>query len=123
MVDFDPHSDTPVEVLHVLLLGFVKYLWRDAVSRQNVEGKDILKTRLTSLDVQGLGLSRLRGHTMVQYAGSLTGGDFRAIVQVAPAVLYDLVPAGLLDVWNALGRMAALVYQPSIDDIDEYCVR
>lgn len=121
--DFDPHSDTPVEALHVLLLGFAKYLWRDAVSRQTSERKELLKSRLTSLDVRGLGLPSLRGHTLVQYARSLTGGDFRTIVQVAPLVLYDLVPAGLLDIWNALGRMAALVYQPSIPDIDEYCVR
>ncbi|KAG8978863.1 hypothetical protein FRB90_008294 [Tulasnella sp. 427] len=115
--------DTPVEILHVLLLGFVKYLWRDAVSRQDVEGKELLKTRLSSLDVRGLGLSRLRGHTLVQYAGSLTGGDFRSIIQVGPLVLHGLVPKGLLTVWQALGRMAALVYQPSIPDIDEYCDR
>ncbi|KAI5983992.1 hypothetical protein F5J12DRAFT_899413 [Pisolithus orientalis] len=31
----DPHQDTPVEVLHVILLGFMKYFWDDAISRMN----------------------------------------------------------------------------------------
>ena len=51
----DPHLDTPVEILHVILLGFVKYFWCDAIARQNAEGKALLVTRLGSLDVSGLG--------------------------------------------------------------------
>lgn len=87
----DPHFDTPVEILHVILLGFVKYFWRDAIVRQNAEQKALLVTQLGSLDVTGLGCSKLVGQTLVQYAGSLTGRDFHAIAQVAPFVLYDLV--------------------------------
>ncbi|KAH9941369.1 hypothetical protein B0H21DRAFT_780213 [Amylocystis lapponica] len=48
--DFDPNQDSPFEVLHVLLLGMLKYFWRDAVSRQSDEGKNELKTRLSSFD-------------------------------------------------------------------------
>ena len=87
----DPHFDTPVEILHVILLGFVKYFWRDAIVQQNAEQKALLVTQLGSLDVTGLGCSKLVGQTLVQYAGSLTGRDFHAIAQVAPFVLYDLV--------------------------------
>ncbi|KIY43177.1 hypothetical protein FISHEDRAFT_78686 [Fistulina hepatica ATCC 64428] len=91
----DPHCDTPVEVLHVVLLGFVKYFWRDAINNQI--GKDdvkheLLKTHLNCFDIDGLGLDgKLSGHTLVQYAGSLMGSDFRTIAQVAPFVLYDLI--------------------------------
>ncbi|KAJ7929641.1 hypothetical protein B0H13DRAFT_2228460 [Mycena leptocephala] len=63
----------PVEILHVVLLGF------------QLKGKDdkkeLLTTRLSSLDVSGLGISPLAGRTLVQYSGSLTGRDFRAIAQ------------------------------------------
>ncbi|KAJ7443599.1 hypothetical protein B0H11DRAFT_1747920 [Mycena galericulata] len=63
----DPHQDTPVEILHVILLGFVKYLWRDLVQNQlknNAAQKTLLETRLNSFDVKGLGISPLAGHTL-----------------------------------------------------------
>ncbi|KAJ3542935.1 hypothetical protein NM688_g5919 [Phlebia brevispora] len=119
-IEIDPNQDTPVEILHVVLLGFVKYFWRDAVSRQNATGKKTLKTRLSSLDVSDLGLDPLNGHTLVQYAKSLTGRDFRMVVQVAPAVLYDLVPKPAYRAWLALCRLCPLVFQNEIPDRSEY---
>jgi hypothetical protein len=88
------HQDTPVEILHVILLGFVKYLWRDLVQNQlnnKDDKKALLVTRLSSFNVSGLGISPLAGQTLVQYSGSLTGRDFRALAQAAPFIIYDLV--------------------------------
>jgi hypothetical protein len=122
----DPHLDTPVEILHTILLGFVKYFWRDVVHNQlgtNPLKKELLKTRLNSLDVSGLQLGQqLSGHTLVQYAGSLTGRDFRIIAQVAPYVLYDLVPAACFDTWVSLCTLVPLLWQATITDIDNYIV-
>ncbi|KAK7006328.1 hypothetical protein R3P38DRAFT_3366987 [Favolaschia claudopus] len=119
----DPHQDTPVEILHVILLGFVKYLWRDVV-QNHLKNKDALKelliTRLTSLDVSGLGISPLAGKTLVQYSGSLTGRDFRAIAQVAPFVLYDLVPSACFETWQSLSKMIPLIWQPEIVDRESH---
>ncbi|KAJ6542980.1 hypothetical protein B0H19DRAFT_1212717 [Mycena capillaripes] len=118
----DPHQDTPVEILHVVLLGFVKYLWRDLI--QQLKGKDdkkeLLTIRLLSLDVSGLGISPLAGKTLVQYSGSLTGRDFRAIAQVAPFVVYDLVSKECFETWQALSKIIPLVWQPEIDDIESH---
>ena len=65
----DPHADTPVEILHTILLGFVKYFWRDVVHNQlcsNSQKKELLKTRLNLLDISGLQLGhQLSGHTLV----------------------------------------------------------
>ncbi|KAI0739242.1 hypothetical protein C8Q80DRAFT_1124588 [Daedaleopsis nitida] len=72
--------------------GVVKYFWRDACLQQNAEGKAILKARLTSMTVDGLGISPIRGHTLVYYAKSLVGHDFRTVIQVASAVLHGMVP-------------------------------
>ncbi|KAF7982888.1 hypothetical protein HWV62_25136 [Athelia sp. TMB] len=121
--DFQPSSHTPVEILHVLLLGFVKYFWRDAVSRQKADGKEVLKARLNSFNAKGLGLPRIKGHTFVQYAGSLNGGDFRVILQVAPSVLHGLIPDAAYEAWLALCALAPLVFQPEIDDLPAYLDR
>ncbi|EAU86850.2 hypothetical protein CC1G_11482 [Coprinopsis cinerea okayama7 len=118
----DPHCDTPVEILHVVLLGFVKYFWKDVIQNQlknKKAKKDILAARLSSLDVSGLGLSRLAGHTLVQYAGSLVGRDFRAIAQVAPFVLH-LVSPECYNTWVSLSKPVPLVWQPEIEDIDAH---
>ncbi|KAF9551916.1 hypothetical protein CPC08DRAFT_745018 [Agrocybe pediades] len=111
----DPHSDTPVEVLHVVLLGFVKYFWRDLVQSE-------LITRLNSLDVAGLGVPPLTGVTLVNYAGSLTGRDFRVIAQVAPHVIQDLVPAVVYDAWVALSTLVPLIWQPVIANLSQHLV-
>lgn len=125
MLGLDPHQDTPVEILHVILLGFVKYLWRDVVQNQlknKANSLETLKIRLSSFDVSGLGISPLAGKTLVQYAGSLTGRDFRTIAQVAPFVIYDFVPKDCLATWTALSKLIPLVWQPEIEDIDKHVV-
>ncbi len=123
-VDFDPHSDTPVEILHVILLGFVKYLWRDSVGRLKDPEKAILATRLSSFDVSGLGFPPLSGKTLVTYAGSLVGRDFRAVAQAAPFVLHDFnsIPEEVIKVWVALSHLVPLVWQPEIKNITAHLV-
>ncbi|KAF9257230.1 hypothetical protein L218DRAFT_800681, partial [Marasmius fiardii PR-910] len=120
----DPHCDTLVEILHVVLLGFIKYLWRDAVQIQ-LKGKEaqlsVLKNRLSSFDTSGLGVSPLNGNTLVQFAGSLVGRDFRVIAQVAPFVLHGLIFEESYQAWLRLSRLVAVIWQPEIEDIDKYC--
>lgn len=127
LVGLDAHADTPVEILHVVLLGFIKYFWRDAIKNQlndNPNKKLKLATRLSSLDVSGLGITPLAGKTLVQYAGSLVGRDFRVIAQVAPFVLYDMTKdPGCYETWVALSKLVPLIWQPEIEDIDQYTVR
>ncbi len=112
-----------MEILHVVLLGVVKYFWRDAVARQSAEGKATLKARLTSTNINGLGISPVHGHTLVYYAKSLVGRDFRTVLQVAPIVLHGMLPLNAYEAWLALARLAPLLFQNKIDDIKVYKVR
>lgn len=82
-----------------------------------------MATRLTDLDVSGLGISTLAGQTLVQYSGSLTGRDFRAIAQTAPFVLYDMVTPECLETWKALSKLVPLIWQPEIPDLTTHLVR
>ncbi|KAJ3933723.1 MAG: hypothetical protein NXY57DRAFT_1060372, partial [Lentinula lateritia] len=120
----DPHSDTPVEILHVVLLGFVKYLWRDVIDNQlkkNVEKKKELATHLSSVDVAGLGLdSQLTGDVLVNHYRSLTGSDFRKICQVAPCVLKEFVTDECYQTWLSLSKLIPLIWQPEIESLDSY---
>ena len=121
---FDPHTQTPVEILHVLLLGVVKYLWCDAIQNQikNDALRLVLEKRLTALNVDGLGITRVAGHTLVQYAGSLTGRDFHIVSQLAPFVLYDLVLPESYAAWLLLSKMVPLIWQPMISNIENHIV-
>jgi hypothetical protein len=52
----------------------------------------------------------------------MTGRDFRVIAQVAPFVLYDLVPAECYQTWVSLSNLMPLIWQPRIPNIDEHIV-
>ncbi|KAJ3858394.1 hypothetical protein EV359DRAFT_69043 [Lentinula novae-zelandiae] len=108
----DPHADTPVEILHVVLLGFVKYFWRDVIENQLKKNKKLkreLATQLSSLDVQGLGLDF-----------SLQGSDFRKISQAAPFVLKEFVVDDCYQTWVALSKLVPLIWQPKIVNLNSY---
>lgn len=109
----------------MVLLGFVKYLWRDLVQLQlknKDEKKALLMTRLSSFDTLGLGISPLAGRTLVQYSGSLTGRDFHALVQAAPFVVYDMVSKDCWETWVALSKLIPLIWQPKIANVDAHLV-
>ncbi|PBK90657.1 hypothetical protein ARMGADRAFT_866159, partial [Armillaria gallica] len=119
----DPHQDTLVEILHVILLGFLKYMWCDVVQNQLKGNKiklELLEKRLSAFDTSTLGIDPLKGHTLVTYCGSLTGRDFRTIAQVTLFVIYDLVGQDCYDTWLSLSKLVPLIWQPEIANIDTY---
>jgi hypothetical protein len=122
-VGFNIHKDTPIEILHTVLLGAVKYYWRFTCKLLDKQKFRIFSVRFNSLSVMGLemGTSRVPEY-ICQYSGSLTGKHFRFVVQLAVFALRGLIPSELFCVWLLLGRLTVLMWYTQIPNIDEYCV-
>ncbi|KAF8953953.1 hypothetical protein BDZ97DRAFT_1766967, partial [Flammula alnicola] len=110
---FDPALDTPVEILHTILLGIVKYLW-------HASQKQTYSVRLQSTERSGLSIHAIRPNYIMQYAGSLNGRQFKTITQVNVFHVYDLVDATRFLLTKAVGELAALLWIPEIRNMEEY---
>ena len=125
LIDLDPHQDTPVEILHIVLLGFIKYLRHDLIQnhlKKNENQNAVLAQHFFSLDVSGLEISLLARESLVNYAGSLTRRNFHYISQAVPFVIYDLVSKNIYDTWVSLFKLVPLIWQPVIMNINQYIV-
>ncbi|EFP79898.2 uncharacterized protein PGTG_05123 [Puccinia graminis f. sp. tritici CRL 75-36-700-3] len=118
---FDGCKDTPVEVLHVVLLGVVKYLLRDFMTT-TIKPKHLpqLIASWDSFNVQSLELGQIQGKYFVKHYKSLVGKHFRIVLQLAPFVLFQFMTAEQRDLWTALCQLAPLVFQTSIADMVVY---
>ncbi|KAL9932999.1 hypothetical protein V8E36_008254 [Tilletia maclaganii] len=114
--DFDPAIQMPLELLHVVLLGLVKYLWRMTMLKLGPALKLQLSARLSDADIHGLGLdAKLRE--------SLNGKDFRALSMVVPSIVpcletddedeSDAIDS-LSKAWLAAARLVAALYVDSV---------
>ncbi|PLW23303.1 hypothetical protein PCASD_10954 [Puccinia coronata f. sp. avenae] len=117
---FDGVLDTPVEILHVVLLGVVKYLARDDIAKLKEKEKSILIGRLNSLDRLSLNIDSIKADYLIKHIKSLVGRHFKIIIQSAPFVLLDLLSPERQEIWIALCKMCALIFQTRISNMDSY---
>jgi hypothetical protein len=86
---FDGSKHTPVEILHVFLLGMVNYLFRDFMNHLKPNEKQELIGLWQLFTTNSLNIPLVKPIGLVQYASSLVGQDFKTIIQAAPFIFFD----------------------------------
>ncbi|KAJ3556884.1 hypothetical protein NP233_g11876 [Leucocoprinus birnbaumii] len=120
--DWDIAHDTPVELLHTVLLGVVKYLWHLTHTSFNTENKRIYATCLQATNQDSLSVESFQASYMIQYANSLIGRQLKVLSQVNIFYVYDLVDPPTLAFTQAVGKLAALLWFPEIRNMEAYIV-
>ncbi|THU88819.1 hypothetical protein K435DRAFT_729596 [Dendrothele bispora CBS 962.96] len=117
----DPNRDTPIEILHTILLGIVKYTWLMFHSKlSNDSQRHLFVSRLQSTDTNGLTIPPLRAAYMMQYRNGLIGKHFKALMQTMVFHVHDLVTPAEFEVIKAVGELGAMLWVPEINDMNQY---
>ncbi|KAI5888159.1 uncharacterized protein SCHCODRAFT_02691594 [Schizophyllum commune H4-8] len=121
----DPSQDTPVEILHTVLLGVVKYAWYMMHTSWKEDERNLFVARLQSTDLGGLSIPSIRAGYMMQYRNNLIGKDFKTIMQTAPFHVHGISEAtskhaDRFPMLKAIGELGALLWAHTIDDMDQF---
>ncbi|TEB26327.1 hypothetical protein FA13DRAFT_1756382 [Coprinellus micaceus] len=101
--------DTPVEILHTILLGIGKYAWHNLHTSWNSKQLETFAIRFRSTDINGL-----------NYHNGLVGKHFKTIMQVTTFQLQDLATPGQLGLSRTVGELGALLWMAEIDNLEAY---
>ncbi|KAF7364109.1 hypothetical protein MSAN_01069900 [Mycena sanguinolenta] len=117
----DPSQDTPVELLHTILLGVMKYIWHFLnTSQWSDTDRHLLAIRLQSTDISGLTVPPIRAGYMIQYRNNLIGKHFKTLMQVLIFHIHKICTPEQFTLVKAASDLGARLWVPEIDDMDHY---
>ncbi|KAA1114227.1 hypothetical protein PGT21_001097 [Puccinia graminis f. sp. tritici] len=121
---FDGCTDTPVEILHVFLLGVVKYLIRDFIQKikkdKNKTKLQELTGRLQSFNTNSLNIPLVKPSYLIHHSQSLVGKDFKIFLQAVPFIFFPLMDQEQRDMWLALAQLSSYIFQTRINNMETY---
>jgi hypothetical protein len=116
---FDGCQDTPVEILHVFLLGIVKCLFKDFMNKSKPHHGEI-EAQLASFNTDALNIPPIQAHYMIAHYGSFVGKDYRVVLQVAPFILFRFMNDDQRLLWFELCYLGSLLFQTHIENLETY---
>ncbi|KAJ7048695.1 hypothetical protein C8F01DRAFT_1003912 [Mycena amicta] len=117
----DPSQDTPVELLHTVLLGVIKYIWHFLNTKHWSDAdRYLLAIRLQSTDISGLNIPPIRASYMIQYRNSLIGKHFKTLMQTLPLHVHSICTPEEFTLIKAAGDLGARLWITEIDNMEEY---
>jgi hypothetical protein len=122
IIGFDPTQDTPLELLHVILLGIVRYAWFMSTKTVTPEQLAALQVDLESVSIDGLSIPPLRPHYLIQYKASLIGKQYKQIAQTAIFHIHKYVDEAHFALWKSIAPLCALLWHTEISNIEKYGV-
>ncbi|OAV87109.1 hypothetical protein PTTG_29571, partial [Puccinia triticina 1-1 BBBD Race 1] len=117
---FDGCLDTPVEVLHVFLLGVVKYLVGDFMQGVQPAVIPIIMAHYQSFSTDGLNIPLLQPYYLTRHFTNFIRKDYKIVLQAAPFVLFEYMDESNCMIWTSLCQLVPLVFQTHIEDMDTY---
>ncbi|KAL4261149.1 hypothetical protein AB1N83_008369 [Pleurotus pulmonarius] len=116
----DPTQDTPVEILHTILLGIIKYVWYNLHTSWTDTQRNLFVIRLQSTNLDGMHVPPIQATYLMQYRNNLIGKHFKTLMQTLVFHIHDLVTPAQFALVRAVGALGALLWVHEIEDMDCY---
>lgn len=102
----------------------MKYFWGQSIRiiKAKQQTLEVFRTRLASLDTDGLNVPKINADYMCQYSGSLIGKHFKTVAQIMEFAAHGLIPDSVLKAWRIIGALVVLLWHTKIDNIETYTV-